>query len=195
MLDEKSKAILEIATKLLSESPTYRYVLAFSLDMERKLDVKRHKGDRNGWLAETPEWLHDYLKGEVDELRSEIDHVDGDPSRVINEAADVANLAMMVADSYGDRHSGTEIGRTAASPSPAPPRAGSEGARAEARLRRVLDAWMYGVSAMYGHDDPVRVKDSIRDASEIYRMFLACSTDRDESDVAAAEGSSDAPIR
>lgn len=79
-------------------------VVAFAQAMERKLRANDHKG---GWEDEDPEWLMDRLKEEVAELDRAITTRDGGPlsgramKRVIREASDVANFAMMLAQVCG----------------------------------------------------------------------------------------------
>jgi hypothetical protein len=77
------------------DSPTAPYVLAFARLMERKLDQNRHKGNREGWIQDSPMALLRRLREELDELeRSRTADAPG-------EAADVGNFAMMVADACG----------------------------------------------------------------------------------------------
>lgn len=93
-------------------SPTWPYVLAFALRMERKLDENRHKGNREGWIKDDPIALFRRLRDEAAELGAaltvercgcravgECTHPD---PKVGDEAADVANFAMMIADAVGD---------------------------------------------------------------------------------------------
>jgi NTP pyrophosphatase (non-canonical NTP hydrolase) len=72
-------------------------VAAFAQAMERKLRTNDYK---SGWLTARPIWLLDKLQGELNELE---DCVDGHatPSEICDEAADVANFAMMIADVLG----------------------------------------------------------------------------------------------
>lgn len=86
----------------LLDSPTGPYVLAFARRMEAKLDRNRHKGDRHGWLGMHPLDLLRRARDEADELENAIlsGHV---PDAVWAEAADAANFALMVADSYRHR--------------------------------------------------------------------------------------------
>lgn len=95
------------------ESKTWPVVMAFAVEMERKLSLNRHKGDREGrpydddpdvifggWLHDEPSSLHWRVLQELDELRQAI--AQGTPFEdVAAEAADVANMAMMMADAYG----------------------------------------------------------------------------------------------
>lgn len=82
-----------------TQSPTYRYVLAFGKLMEWKLSQNRHKGDRNGWIGDSPMDLYDRVKEETTELLVALAN-GGTWEEVALEAADVANMAMMVADAY-----------------------------------------------------------------------------------------------
>lgn len=89
-------------------SGTLPFVLQFALRMEAKLEANRHKGDREGWIRDDPQALFERLKQEAAELEREIlvgfvrmhepanapFHAD----KLANEAADVANFALMIAD-------------------------------------------------------------------------------------------------
>lgn len=69
-------------------------VLSFAADMLRKLRANNHKAH---WSTIDAAHLRSRLAEEVVELFAELD--DGaDPARVIAECADVANIAMMIAD-------------------------------------------------------------------------------------------------
>lgn len=92
------KARLEAAEAIvakLPDSPTWPMVMAFALCMEKKLAKNRHKGDSEGWRCDTRSELLVRLKQEVGELELVLT---GDSEYVINEAADVGNFAMMIAD-------------------------------------------------------------------------------------------------
>jgi len=81
-------------------SPTWSYVFAFACAMEYKLSKNRKKGDSDGWRKAGASKLQDLLDREVEELNSALwDAVKPDKGLVLLEAADVANYAMMVADS------------------------------------------------------------------------------------------------
>jgi NTP pyrophosphatase (non-canonical NTP hydrolase) len=94
-------------------SATRPYVDAFADEMERKLNENRHKGDREGWATMSPAEALTYLIGEVSELSCALNMLERSPAppddphrevcrcRVIREAADVANYAMMIADIAG----------------------------------------------------------------------------------------------
>ncbi|MDE2105092.1 MAG: hypothetical protein KGL39_48080 [Patescibacteria group bacterium] len=89
-----------------SDSPTWPVVLAFAKAMEWKLSLNRHKGDREGWHMETgPDgqpmdvYLSARLREEVGELQEALFLGTSEgKSSILGEAADVANLAMMLAD-------------------------------------------------------------------------------------------------
>lgn len=97
------------------KSQTWPYVLAFARRMEAKLEKNRHKGNREGWLGDAPETLLGRLREEVRELELalmpglggmnplQLEQLNrGDiAERRANEAADVANFAMMIADTCG----------------------------------------------------------------------------------------------
>ena len=88
-------------------SGTWPVVTAFAAEMENKLAENRHKGDREGWLKDTPEALLERLDEEVTELKEAVRLMKTLPPsevtkmRVTQEAADVGNFAMMVADVCG----------------------------------------------------------------------------------------------
>ena len=89
-------------------SPTMKHVLAFSERMEEKLEMNRHKGDREGWLKEDIEFFLRRIKQETEEVRKlivnklgtfDLDSVTAEDVRDIQkECADVANFCMMLAD-------------------------------------------------------------------------------------------------
>ena len=98
--DHNALAAAAPSAEAQTSSPTWPLVLAFAHEMERKLAQNRHKGDRSGWLHVSPESLIERIGDEFGELCEAVDR--RDPSQhVYDEAADVANFAMMVADSYG----------------------------------------------------------------------------------------------
>lgn len=68
-------------------------VHTFEMNMLQKLYANRHKAH---WSTVTQAWLHGRLREEVAELADAIAF--GKPSDVIDEAADVANFAMFIAD-------------------------------------------------------------------------------------------------
>jgi NTP pyrophosphatase (non-canonical NTP hydrolase) len=71
----------------------------FTAQMELKLRENDYKG---GWAKCEHHWLLDRLKQEVVELEKALDQVDN--QNVINEAADVANFALMIADLAGKQY-------------------------------------------------------------------------------------------
>jgi NTP pyrophosphatase (non-canonical NTP hydrolase) len=66
----------------------------FAEQMELKLRENDHKPH---WRGSDIEYLHKRLQEEVDELMYEL-HSPLNEERVVKEAADVANFAMMIAD-------------------------------------------------------------------------------------------------
>lgn len=75
-------------------------VLWFAEQMQKKLILNDHKG---GWKRCYHRYLFERLKQEVSELEQALDATDNQ-DEVIMEAADVANLAMMIADISGPLH-------------------------------------------------------------------------------------------
>lgn len=73
-------------------SPTRKYVDAFARAMESKLAQNRYKGDRSGWLSSTRESLVTRLEQELSEWLE---------SPTLDEAADIANFLMFIADKDG----------------------------------------------------------------------------------------------
>jgi hypothetical protein len=101
-LDAKQQRLRERASR---HEPWPRgMVLWFAVEMERQLRANDHKG---GWQNCSRHFLRDKLQEEYDELCAALEQLGGgNPSPaqrrdVCNEAADLANLAMMVADLYG----------------------------------------------------------------------------------------------
>lgn len=71
-------------------------VWLFAAAMEKRLQANDHKG---GWREEPVEFLFRRLKDEVRELELELRAYEPiNRRRVLHEAADVANFAMMIAD-------------------------------------------------------------------------------------------------
>ena len=70
-------------------------VLKFAQEMERKL---RLHDDRPHWKDSDFDYLFGRLKEEFFELLDEVTSEEIDPKKIIDEAADVANFAMMIAD-------------------------------------------------------------------------------------------------
>ena len=76
--------------------------MAFAHVMEAKLEQNRHKVDREGRIALSLSRLYELLLQEVDELDLAISN--GDANAVAEEAADVANFAMMIADKFAHQY-------------------------------------------------------------------------------------------
>ena len=71
-------------------------VQSFAVHMENRLRKNDHKG---GWKDEDPRWLVTRCFEEWQELRNELALTAAyKPSKVVDEAADVANFAMMISD-------------------------------------------------------------------------------------------------
>jgi hypothetical protein len=80
-------------------------VIAFALAMERKLEARDARGYR-GWIGMPYTYLLQQMRHKVFELQNQVDMLElesqlATPQSVLDEAADVANLAMMVADNAG----------------------------------------------------------------------------------------------
>ncbi len=73
-------------------------VLWFAQKMEAKLRENDHKPY---WRDQTQSYLLGYLEGELRELRKELYRDELDRDKVISEAVDVGNMAMMIADNMG----------------------------------------------------------------------------------------------
>ncbi len=96
---------LQKCREILDGSPTFRHILEFAFRMEAKLAQNRHKGNRDGWLKDDPIVLVERMLDETVEVqqcftygndgRAEIDNAEA----LADECADVANFAMMTADS------------------------------------------------------------------------------------------------
>jgi hypothetical protein len=105
-LDGMAKVELE------SGSKTLPWVLRFAHEMEKKLALNRHKGDRGGWLNDSADSLFMRLRVEVEELAKALEPDGSSASAVFitGEAADVANFAMMIADVVGGLEPGAHRG-------------------------------------------------------------------------------------
>lgn len=75
-------------------------VLWFAQEMEGQLQENDHK---DGWEERSAKWLLNRLKQEVGELERAIEN----KKNVVDEAADVANFAMMIADNFAHPTCGT----------------------------------------------------------------------------------------
>lgn len=96
---ELQSALREVEElKQLQTSTTWPYVMEFALRMEAKLVKNRHKGDRSGWIRDIPFSLLNRIQDEWAELNAAL--CVGNVEQVKDEAADVANFAMMVADCF-----------------------------------------------------------------------------------------------
>jgi len=75
----------------------------FACEMERKLRENNHK---EGWVGEDTGYLLKRLREETEELKAalgeknEREWQEPVSKRIISEAADVANFAMMIAEQY-----------------------------------------------------------------------------------------------
>lgn len=80
-------------------SPTWPFVLAFAERMEAKLAENRHKGNRDDWVKDDIIDLRRRIHMELRELDDACNNKSSSED-IANEAADVANFCMMVADWY-----------------------------------------------------------------------------------------------
>lgn len=88
-------------------SPTWPYVLRFALAMEARLALpeNRAKGDREGWVKDTPGSLGYQASRHVEHLRilvldANVGHPDY-MAEVLRRAVNAANFLMMMADASG----------------------------------------------------------------------------------------------
>lgn len=88
----------EIITALSTLSGIRPAVIWFAFQMERKLKANDHKG---GWKKCTNTFLLGKLTEESIEIRESIKRLGTTPLDRINECADVANIAMMLAMNNG----------------------------------------------------------------------------------------------
>lgn len=73
----------------------------FVTRMVKKLEAnKKEKGGREGWINDEPTSLAERVMEETKELQEAVTAKDGG-DKALDEAADVANMAMMVADASG----------------------------------------------------------------------------------------------
>lgn len=85
----------------VSEGVVLRPVVKwFAEQMELALIKNDHK---NGWLNDDWDELYDRIKDEMKELYKECGKFTKDEEKIISEAADVANFAMMIADKFGNQ--------------------------------------------------------------------------------------------
>ena len=71
----------------------------FAEQMELALIKNDHK---SGWLNDDWDELYDRIKDEMKELKKECEKFTKDDDKIIAEAADIANFAMMIADLRGE---------------------------------------------------------------------------------------------
>lgn len=95
--DELIKALRERGFYVIKARPA---VVDFAHAMEARLAANDHKG---GWKEDSPAQLHARLVEEIAELEGEhsVRSERWNPRRILAEAADVANFAMMIADVCG----------------------------------------------------------------------------------------------
>lgn len=98
--------------KKMAGKETWPTVDYFAMEMKKKLDENKEKGDRDTWLCDDAKELLARLKEEVEELSELVALEASMPAsmkaskavmeelslQVAREAADVGNFAMMVAD-------------------------------------------------------------------------------------------------
>ena len=77
-------------------------LMQFALDMQNRLSANAHKG---GWQNEPDAYLLKRLRQELGELTKELNRRDCSPEKVVHEATDVANFAMMIADNWRRKQS------------------------------------------------------------------------------------------
>lgn len=77
-------------------------VILFARQMDLALAKHDHDRGTHGWQR-AQSYLYDRLLDELAELRNALmdDSKNQDPSRILKEAADVANYCMMIADNAG----------------------------------------------------------------------------------------------
>lgn len=94
----EDEVFVPLATvQLFTRWPT---VLRFAERMMRKLDQhKAAKGGREGWIRDRSKRLLERAREELKELEEELSKAK--MSSIVDEAADVANMVMMVADASG----------------------------------------------------------------------------------------------
>lgn len=80
------------------QSPTEPYAQAFARAMEIKLQENAHKGNRTGWMRDSPVALAIRVIEEAVELLRACRETPTDTTAILGEAADVGNMAMMAAD-------------------------------------------------------------------------------------------------
>lgn len=83
------------------DTPTRQYVDAFAKTMEQRLAENRHKGDRPGWLKETPIVHVEAAMRHVWSLGTAV-LTKAPRAEVVRLAADAANRLLMAADAYSE---------------------------------------------------------------------------------------------
>lgn len=83
--------------------PPREPVMWFAERMERKLTNHDHDYGYCGWLSSKESWTKDYKKFLFQKMLEEVGELaytsdQDDPEQFIDEAADIANFAMMLAD-------------------------------------------------------------------------------------------------
>lgn len=73
-------------------------IIKFARLMEYRLRQHDASRGRSGWGWSDCDWLYDRLREEARELRKELAADDRSGIAISDEAADVANFAMMIAD-------------------------------------------------------------------------------------------------
>lgn len=71
-------------------------VMAFAIEMEKKLRKNNGRNRRRGWKAMKRGEISRRIWIEWDELRRA-----DDPDEILDECCDIANFAMMMADNHG----------------------------------------------------------------------------------------------
>ncbi len=98
-IDRLTARVAELEASPPPISPTHPFVMRMARYMEQKLAENRYKGNAEGWRRDDPSDLQDRVSEENDELWDAV-REGKPPEEVWREAADVANMAMMVADAY-----------------------------------------------------------------------------------------------
>lgn len=94
------RSVVDVPTNF-NGSPTWPYVIHFGELMEYKLSLKRHRGNREGWIKDNPWALLKRLSEEFGELAVAFKR--GDAQGACLECADVGNFAMMISDVLSER--------------------------------------------------------------------------------------------
>lgn len=147
-LDEARAEIerLRAENAALKLAPALRPVVFwFAQQMEAQLQANDHK---HGWKGDTLESLHDRVRQETTELRFELNRSPRDGRRIVREAADVANMSMMVADNAA------ELFAPASQPAPAAPPQPVTGEKWSEEHRKAADDVGEMGFALWKLDDP-----------------------------------------